>query len=135
MRSCAFRLGHPELRRDVCRPVRQNGSAIFRNVHFDSPALPSSVPRIVADLTMTVAPSLQLAAVSHAVSASPGEVTAATELARLTGAKSGGDAAWMWLRSGDDGAGEVIATHGAFLFAAVRLLANGVGDLTRAKLA
>lgn len=43
--------------------------------------------------------------------------------------------AWMWLRLGDDGAGEIVATHGAFLWAAVRLLANGVGNVTREKLA
>ncbi len=107
------------------------------------------------------APSLSfIRTVSHVDSASPGEVTAATELARLGGAtlaKNGGvrvalvgnakdvklpaaakadkDAAWMWLRVGDHGAGEVIATHGAFLWAAVRLLANGVGELAREKLA
>ena len=32
--------------------------------------------------------------------------------------------AWTWLRIADDGTGEIVATHGSFLFAAVRLLAN-----------
>ena len=101
-------------------------------------------------------------AVCHPEGATPGELTAATELARLgdstvaAGASGGrgvtvalaGRAgsvklpaaaksapAWMWLRIADDGDGEIVASHGSFLFAAVRLLANGVGDLTREKLA
>jgi hypothetical protein len=97
----------------------------------------------------------------------PGEATAAGELARLTGtvATSAGapgpdagvsvslahrgwlpadrrlpsaatpDGAWTWLRLAEDGTGEIIATHGSFLYAAVRLLAHGVSDLTREKLA
>lgn len=103
-------------------------------------------------------------AVLHPASPSPGEVAAATELARLAGltpsaatAPGGGlavalasrgwhsagqlpagaaeQAGWIWLRCGDDGTGEIVATHGAFLFSAVRLLARGVGDFTRERLA
>ncbi|HUR57071.1 MAG TPA: hypothetical protein VM029_05150, partial [Opitutaceae bacterium] len=102
-------------------------------------------------------------AVFHPEAPMPGELTAATELARMSGgvaSAAGGSAergvmvalagratgvklpaaaksapAWMWLHIADDGAGEIVASHGAFLFAAVRLLANGVGDLTREKLA
>ncbi len=44
-------------------------------------------------------------------------------------------AAWMWLRLADDGSGEIAATHGSFLFAAVRLLARGISGFTREKLA
>jgi hypothetical protein len=44
-------------------------------------------------------------------------------------------AAWMWLRIAEDGAGEISASHGAFLYAAVRLLAREVSDFTREKLA
>ena len=43
--------------------------------------------------------------------------------------------AWTWLRIADDGTGEIVATHGSFLFAAARLLAHGVGGATREKLA
>jgi hypothetical protein len=104
-------------------------------------------------------PALRLPAVLHAAAPEPGEQTAARELARLTGAPLGsGDrgvfvglarhgrarglpaeakdaGAWMWLRIADDGTGEVCATHGSFLYAAVRLLAQGVSDLSREKLA
>jgi hypothetical protein len=98
--------------------------------------------------------------VIHAVDATPGETTTAQELARLAGARIDARAApgrgvnialasrdwakpsrtpdagaWTWLRLADDGTGELIATHGSFLFAAVRLLANGLSDLTREKLA
>ena len=109
-------------------------------------------------------------AIHHHSSASPGEITAATELARLLGPASvvrassvpgpgvnvalasrgwiaphvrlptsaQANAAWMWLRIVGDGTGEIVATHGSFLFAAVRLLANNIAaltDLTREKLA
>jgi hypothetical protein len=100
----------------------------------------------------------RLKGVSHPTNAQPVEITAASELAKLTGSAIGGEggvsvalasrglparlpgkakdaAAWMWIRIGEDGAGEITATHGSFLFAAVRLLANGVGELTREKLA
>ena len=91
----------------------------------------------------------------------PGELTAANELARLTGAalgapgatagvrvglakrglpaglpaKAADESAWMWLRVTDRGDGEICATHGSFLFAAVRLLAGGTTLLAREKLA
>ncbi len=105
-----------------------------------------------------VAP-LSLKHVSHPTSAEPAEITAARELARLTGAMlspaPGGvsvalasrglprnlppsakkSTAWMWLRIADDGSGEVCATHGSFLYAAVRLLATGANDVAREKLA
>src|SRR5258708_38102195 len=100
--------------------------------------------------------------VLHSANAAPVEITAATELARLAGARVGPSAspgrginvslasrgwaaklpsatttasAWIWIRLADDGTGEIVASEGAFLFAAVRLLANGVGDLPREKLA
>lgn len=106
--------------------------------------------------------SIRLASVTHPSSAEPAEITAAQELAKLTGArvaaagtpgitvtvalasrglparlpsKAKDAAAWMWLRLADDGAGEICATHGSFLFAAVRLLATATADLTREKLA
>lgn len=104
-------------------------------------------------------PCPALKSVSHAADAQPGEITAARELARLTGAtlaaagggvrvtlasralparlptKAKDTAAWMWLRLAGDGSGEICATHGSFLYAAVRLLAAGVSDFTREKLA
>ena len=43
--------------------------------------------------------------------------------------------AWMWLRIADDGSGDIAASHESFLYAAVRLLAAGVSDFTREKLA
>jgi hypothetical protein len=95
--------------------------------------------------------------------ASPGETTAATELARATGATlasaaapAGGvavalanrkfalprlpadakaDRAWMWLRIDERGEGEIIATHGSFLWAAVRLLTTRAPAAIREKLA
>lgn len=96
--------------------------------------------------------------VSHPASAEPGEITAATELARLAGARvqagTGGvqvalasrglpaalpsaaaeQKAWMWLRITERGEGELCATHASFLYTAVRLLANGASELTREKL-
>ena len=93
---------------------------------------------------------LGIRTVAHAADATPGEVNAARELARLSGAvlKTGGAAsdqvlvrlapssdAGISLRLNDNGTGEISASHGAFLFSAVRLLANGVSDLTREKLA
>ncbi len=111
----------------------------------------------------TALPFPALAAVSVPPSPAPGELTAARELARLAGApldpagtapravvvcqagRAGpglrlpaaarGADAWMWLRIADDGTGEIVATHGSFLWAAVRLLARGIGDFTREKLA
>ena len=115
---------------------------------------------------MSALPFPALKSVYHATPATPGEITAAAELARLTGATLGASAApargvnvalasrnwidvaklpatahdsskpaWIWLRLADDGTGEIIATHGSFLFAAVRLLATGLSDLSREKLA
>lgn len=107
-------------------------------------------------------PKLSLTAVHFPAKAEPAEITAARELARFTGAsveetrrprrgvsvalvergwcqrlpsKAKAHAAWMWLCIDDRGSGEICATHGSFLFAAVRLLARGVSDLTREKLA
>lgn len=106
---------------------------------------------------------LALSSVHHASAATPGEITAARELARAVGAQisvrdqpSGSGvrvalasrgqpaglpsqaaekSAWMWLRIDDQGHGEIVATHGSFLFAAVRLLSRGTSDFTREKLA
>ncbi|SDR84370.1 hypothetical protein [Opitutus sp. GAS368] len=108
---------------------------------------------------MSTPSPLSLKFVYHPAAAEPGEITAARELAKLTGARvapagpgvsvslaargrparlpsAAADApAWMWLRVADDGSGEICATHGSFLFAAVRLLATATSDLTREKLA
>ena len=103
---------------------------------------------------------LSLKFVFYPATAEPGEITAAQELGKLTGArvsagpgagisvalasrglparlpaKAQATSAWMWLRIADDGTGEICATHGSFLFAAVRLLATATSDLTREKLA
>ncbi len=103
---------------------------------------------------------LTLTSVFYPPAAEPVEITAAQELAKLTGArakagtgqgvsvalasrglpaklpsKAKDSAAWIWLRIADDGSGEISATHGSFLFTAVRLLANATSDLTREKLA
>lgn len=106
-------------------------------------------------------PTPKIPAVFHAADAQVGEITAARELARLTGAPLQGasatagvfvglachgrarnlpaaakdSSAWIWLRIADDGSGEICATHGSFLYAAVRLLAEGISDFTREKLA
>lgn len=103
-----------------------------------------------------------LTSVNIPLRAEPAELTAATELARLTGARvaptaapgrgvsvalasrrwarrlpssTRDHAAWLWLRVTDDGSGEICATHGSFLYTAVRLFAHGLGDLSREKLA
>ncbi len=103
---------------------------------------------------------LTLTSVFFPTAAEPAEITAARELAKLTGARAGAGTgqgvsitlasrgrpaqlpakataapAWMWLRIAEDGTGEICATHGSFLFAAVRLLATATSDLTREKLA
>ena len=103
---------------------------------------------------------LSLKFVVYPATAEPAEITAAQELGKLTGARvSAGPGtgisvalasrglparlpakakaadAWMWLRIAADGTGEICATHGSFLFAAVRLLATATSDLTREKLA
>ncbi|WP_438479789.1 hypothetical protein [Oleiharenicola lentus] len=111
---------------------------------------------------MSSTPALSLKFVSYPASAEPGEITAAQELAKFTGArvavgpisgavvnvslasrgvpaklpsKAKDASAWTWIRIGEDGSGEIVATHGAFLFAAARLLATGTSDFTREKLA
>jgi hypothetical protein len=105
-----------------------------------------------------------LRAIFHPAAATPGELTAAAELSRLSGAPASArpapgegvnlalvtpgwvaparlpaaaasSPAWIWLRLAADGTGEILATHGAFLFAAVRLLAAGTGALPREELA
>src|SRR5260221_12415350 len=109
---------------------------------------------------MPVASLPAIRAISYPSAATPGEQTAAIEFARLTGATAGASptpgagvnlalahrgwvpsnqlpamvssaSAWTWLRLADDGTGEIIATHGSFLFAAGRVLANGVAAFTR----
>jgi len=91
----------------------------------------------------------------------PVEQTAAAELARLTGATAvksarpgkgvnvslvsqnwaarlpkskANQAGWMWLQIAEDGSGEIVADQGALLYAAVRLLANGLTDDARENL-
>jgi hypothetical protein len=108
-------------------------------------------------------------AIFHPIDATPGEITAAAELAGAMGAEvsvsaraDAGDglnvalarrgwfhssqrppvaeasSAWIWLRIAANGTGEISATHGSFLFAAVRLLLNHAAadsTLLREKLA
>src|ERR1041385_4902658 len=57
---------------------------------------------------------------------------ASRKWARVTGAPATG--AWFWMRITDAGAGEIISNEPAFLFGAVRLLANGLSNVSRAKL-
>ncbi|WP_146180212.1 hypothetical protein [Opitutus sp. ER46] len=108
-------------------------------------------------------PNLTVTAIHYPAKATPAEITAARELARLTGgtataaasaprrgvgialasrrwsrrlpAAARTEAAWMWLRLDENGSGEICATHGSFLFAAVRLLASGLTEVSREKLA
>lgn len=108
-------------------------------------------------------PTLALSSITFPSGAEPGEITAARELARATGAtvnvagqgsqpsvhvslasrglparlpaKASDAAAWIWMRIDEKGSGEITATHGSFLFAAVRLLATSSSDVTREKLA
>jgi hypothetical protein len=106
--------------------------------------------------------SLTLHRITYPAKHQPVEKTAAEELARLAGGIAGpaprpgramnvalasrgwapaaakaarGAEGWIWLRVDDAGAGEVIASEGAGLFAAVRLLAHGLTGETREKLA
>ncbi len=106
--------------------------------------------------------SLVLRPITYPAKFQPVEKTAALELAQLTGALATPAArpsrgfnialaargwapaatqaapsasGWLWLRLDDHGAGEVIASEGASLFAAVRLLAHGLTGATREKLA
>ncbi|MBX3750430.1 MAG: hypothetical protein KF897_10100 [Opitutaceae bacterium] len=105
--------------------------------------------------------ALNVRTITYPARFQPVEKTAAEELARLTGATAtagnrpgrgvnvalaphdwakslpkskASRAGWMWLKLADDGTGEIIADHGAHLYAAVRLLAHGLPDAARAKL-
>ncbi len=103
---------------------------------------------------------LRLSRVSTISSAQVAEITAARELAKFSGAslETGGTTgvrvrlsssglpsklpakardsqAWIWMQIDEAGNGEIVATHGSFLFSAVRLLAAGTSDFTREKLA
>jgi hypothetical protein len=108
------------------------------------------------------APTLALSFVTFPQGAEPVEITAARELARITGAtvkvtdgsqagvnvmlasrglperlptKASDTPAWMWLRIDENGTGEISASHGSFLYSAVRLLSAPSSDITREKLA
>jgi hypothetical protein len=105
--------------------------------------------------------ALAVRAITYPAKFQPAEKTAAEELARLTGgtarpasrpgagvnvalaprdwAKSlpkskANKPGWMWLKLAGNGTGEIVADTGALLYAAVRLLANGLPDAARAKL-
>jgi hypothetical protein len=105
---------------------------------------------------------LQINAITYASKFTPVEKTAADELAGLTGAKAKksprpgkgvnvalasrkwapaaakaarNTAHWMWLRLAEDGTGEIIASEGSGLYAAMRLLAHGLTGTSREKLA
>jgi hypothetical protein len=78
----------------------------------------------------------RFAGLTATAAARPGQgvnvALAARRWARVPGVPATG--AWVWLRITEAGAGEITASEPAFLFAAVRLLAHGLSDLTRAKL-
>ena len=103
--------------------------------------------------------ALSLRSVTYPAKFQPVEQTAAVDLARFAGLTAAAAArpgpgvnvalagrkwtkvpgapatgAWMWLRLTEAGTGEIIANEPALLFAAVRLLVNGLSDTTRAKL-
>ena len=105
--------------------------------------------------------ALAVRAITYPAKFQPVEKTAAEELARLTDgtarpatrpgagvnvalaprdwAKSlpkskANKPGWMWLKIAENGTGEIVADTGALLYAAVRLLANGLPDAARAKL-
>ena len=105
---------------------------------------------------------LNVRSVSFPTKSVPVEKTVAEELAQLTGANAkpssrpgnGINVAlashkwvpaakkaaknadnWMWLRITENGTGEIVASEGSGLFAAVRLLAHGLTGATREKLA
>jgi len=106
--------------------------------------------------------ALNIRSITYPAKFQPVEQTAAVELARLTGGRAAKSAqpgkgvnvalaprdwakflpkskaaepGWMWLKLEDDGTGEIIADTGSLLYAAVRLLAHGLGDDAREKLA
>lgn len=116
-----------------------------------------------AGTTSSHFPMLNLTVVSHPSRPIEAELTAARELARLSGAQltplqpggphgirvalidhldekpklpsaAAGNPAWMWLRITEAGSGEITATHGSFLWSAVRLLAGNTNTITREKL-
>lgn len=62
-------------------------------------------------------------------------IAAAGERPRRLPAATSPGPAWMWLRIDDSGEGEIEASHGSFLYAAVRLLGRGISSFTREKLA
>jgi hypothetical protein len=126
--------------------------------------LPPRVPREESDIMVTrPTTTVSLAQVTLRADAQPAERTAALELARLTGgtvhsartpaegrgvvvtlpaagwpaAQGPADQAeaWMWLRIAPDGTGEIVASHGSFLYAAVRLLATQPHECTSERLA
>jgi hypothetical protein len=107
-------------------------------------------------------PDLLLHALFIPEAAEPAEITAAHELARTTGAEirpvaapgdtpgfslslakrrwaqptvSSEDGAWIWLRHQPNGTGELVASHGSFLYAGVRLLVANRGAWDAAQLA
>lgn len=113
-------------------------------------------------MTTTRPSPISLKKVHYPPQAEPCEITAAHELASLSGAsvssapeghsagvtvalasrgcprsvaaKTADHKAWMWLRIDEDGTGEICASHGSFLFTAVRLIANGATECSREKL-
>lgn len=105
--------------------------------------------------------ALNVRSITYPAKFQPVEHTAAMELARLTGASvskasrpgkgvnvalaphnwakllpksKAAEPGWMWLKLDEDGTGEIIADQGSMLYAAVRLLANGLTDEARANL-
>lgn len=105
--------------------------------------------------------ALAVRSISYPAKFQPVEKTAAEELARLTGAPAkpssrpgagvsvalaprdwakslpksqANEPGWMWLKLAEEGTGEIISDSGAHLYAAVRLLANGLTDELRARL-
>ena len=78
----------------------------------------------------------RFAGVTATAAARPGPgvnvALASRRWAKIKGAPATG--AWFWLRLTDTGAGEITASEPAFLFAAVRLLANGLSGTSRARL-
>ena len=78
----------------------------------------------------------RFAGVTATVASRPGKginvALASRKWAKVTGLPATGT--WVWLRLTDTGAGEIISNQPAFLFAAVRLLANGLSNVSRAKL-
>lgn len=106
--------------------------------------------------------ALNLRGITYPAKSQPVEKTAAEELARLTGGRAKpanragagvnlalaerkwapaavkaarGAGHWMWLRLAENGQGEIIASEGSGLYAAVRLLAHGLSGVSREKLA